>query len=102
MYSIRLNPDEVASLQYLADAAGVPGSTLARSWIVERIQEEQAGPSDAEAEVLPLRGTSPTFSDTSANRTRATPIASGSRRYGGTCPRLWGHRCPGLWATLLG
>ncbi len=71
MYSIRLNPDEVASLQYIPDAAGVPGSTLARSWIVERIQEEQAGLSDAEAELLPLRGTSPTYSGTSANRTRS-------------------------------
>ncbi len=51
VYSIRLNPDEVAALQSIADAAGVPGSTLARSWIVERIQEEQAGLSDAEAEL---------------------------------------------------
>src|ERR1700680_3747288 len=51
VYSIRLNPDEVAALQSLADAAGVPGSTLARSWIVERIREEQAGLSDAEAEL---------------------------------------------------
>ena len=51
VYSIRLNPDEVAALQSIADAAGVPGSTLARSWIVQRIQEEQAGLSDAEAEL---------------------------------------------------
>jgi len=51
VYSIRLNPDEVAALQSIAYAAGVPGSTLARSWIVERIQEEQAGLSDAEAEL---------------------------------------------------
>ncbi len=51
VYSIRLNPDEVTALQSIADAAGVPGSTLARSWIVERIQEEQAGLSDAEAEL---------------------------------------------------
>lgn len=51
VYSIRLNPDEVAALQAISDAAGVPGSTLARSWIVERIQEEQAGLSDAEAEL---------------------------------------------------
>ena len=50
VYSIRLNPDEVAALQSIADAAGVPGSTLARAWIVERIQEE-AGLSDAEAEL---------------------------------------------------
>ena len=51
VYSIRLNTDEVAALQSIADAAGVPGSTLARSWIVERIQEEEAGLSDAEAEL---------------------------------------------------
>lgn len=51
VYSIRLNPAEVAALQSLAETAGVPGSTLARSWIVERIQEEQAGLSDAEAEL---------------------------------------------------
>ena len=51
VYSIRLNPDEVAALQSIADAAGVPGSTLARSWIVERIQEDRAGLSDAEAEL---------------------------------------------------
>ena len=51
VYSIRLNPDEVAALQSIADAAGVPGSTLARSWIVQRIQEEQAGLSDAEAKL---------------------------------------------------
>ncbi len=51
VYSIRLNPDEVAALQAISDAAGIPGSTLARSWIVERIQEEKAEVSDAEAEL---------------------------------------------------
>ncbi len=51
VYSIRLNLDEVAALETIADAAGVPGSTLARSWIVERMQEEQVGLSDAEAEL---------------------------------------------------
>jgi hypothetical protein len=51
VYSIRLNPDEVAALQSLAEAAGVPGSTLARSWIVERIREERSELSDAEAEL---------------------------------------------------
>lgn len=51
VYSVRLNPDEVAALQSLADAAGVPASTLARAWIVDRIREEQAGVSDAEAEL---------------------------------------------------
>ena len=51
VYSVRLNPDEVAALQSLADAAGVPASTLARAWIVDRIREEQAGLTDAEAEL---------------------------------------------------
>jgi predicted transcriptional regulator len=51
VYSIRLNPNEVGALQSIAEAAGIPGSTLARAWIVERIQEEQAGLSDAEAEL---------------------------------------------------
>jgi hypothetical protein len=51
VYSIRLNPDEVAALQSRAETAGIPGSTLARSWIVERIQQEQAGLSDAQAEL---------------------------------------------------
>lgn len=51
VYSIRLNPEEVAALQPVADAAGVPGSTLARSWIVERIQEERGWISDAGAEL---------------------------------------------------
>jgi hypothetical protein len=51
VYSIRLNPDEVAALQSIAETAGIPGSTLARSWIVERIQEEGVGLNDAEAEL---------------------------------------------------
>jgi hypothetical protein len=51
VYSIRLDPDEVIALQTIADAAGLPPSTLARSWIVERIREEQAGLNDAEAEL---------------------------------------------------
>lgn len=51
VYSIRLNPEEVAALQALAEVAGVPGSTLARSWIVERIREQQTGLNDAEAEL---------------------------------------------------
>jgi hypothetical protein len=51
VYSIRLDPDEVLALQAIADAAGLPASTLARSWIVERIREEQTGLGDAEAEL---------------------------------------------------
>lgn len=51
VYSIRLNPDEVEALQNLAASAGVPASTLARSWIVERIRDERVELSDAEAEL---------------------------------------------------
>jgi hypothetical protein len=51
VYSIRLNPDEVVALHALADAAGLPASTLARSWIVERIREEETELTDAEAEL---------------------------------------------------
>jgi hypothetical protein len=43
VYSIRLDPDEVVALQTIAEAADLPPSTLARSWIVERIREEQTG-----------------------------------------------------------
>jgi hypothetical protein len=38
VYSVRLNADEVAGLQELADEAGLPASTLVRSWIVERLR----------------------------------------------------------------
>src|ERR1700730_256392 len=40
VYSIRLNPEEVAEVQTLAEAAGPPASTLVRSWIIERIRAE--------------------------------------------------------------
>lgn len=51
VYSIRLNPEEVAEVQALADAAGLPASTLVRSWIIERIRAEHGEVSDAEAEL---------------------------------------------------
>ena len=40
VYSIRLDPEEVVALQTIAEAAELPPSTLARSWIVERIREQ--------------------------------------------------------------
>ena len=49
VYSIRLYPDEVVALRAFADAAGVPSSTLVRSWILEHT--EQGEVSDAEAEL---------------------------------------------------
>jgi hypothetical protein len=51
VYSIRLNPDEVAAVQSLADDAGIPPSTLVRSWIVERVRVEQGEVGSAEAEL---------------------------------------------------
>jgi len=55
VFSIRLNADEVAALQSLADMAGLPASTLARAWIVERLREEQEDAGDAEAELRAAR-----------------------------------------------
>jgi predicted transcriptional regulator len=37
VYSIRLSDDEVTAIQRLADSAGVPSSTLVRSWIIEQL-----------------------------------------------------------------
>jgi hypothetical protein len=47
VYSVRLNPSEVAAVQAAADRAGLPTSTLVRSWIVERATSENAGNGDA-------------------------------------------------------
>ncbi|MPZ28826.1 MAG: hypothetical protein GEV12_21115 [Micromonosporaceae bacterium] len=43
VYSVRLSDDEIAAIQRLADAAGVPSSTLVRSWIVEQITHMSPG-----------------------------------------------------------
>ncbi|MGH3518267.1 MAG: hypothetical protein ACRDQ7_12780 [Haloechinothrix sp.] len=37
VYSVRLSDDEIAEIQRLAQSAGVPASTLVRSWITQRI-----------------------------------------------------------------
>lgn len=44
VYSVRLNPEEVAGLNELADQAGLPASTLVRSWILDRLQSGGASP----------------------------------------------------------
>lgn len=44
VYSVRLNPDEVAALQEYADEEGLPASTLVRSWIIERLRSNGAAP----------------------------------------------------------
>jgi hypothetical protein len=47
MFSLRLNPDELAELQSLAEARTVPASTLVRGWIMQRLIAERGTPSDA-------------------------------------------------------
>lgn len=49
VYSVRLYPDEIVALRALADASGVPASTLVRSWILEHTERDQI--SDAESEL---------------------------------------------------
>ncbi|HVX46661.1 MAG TPA: hypothetical protein VHC49_22400 [Mycobacteriales bacterium] len=41
VYSVRLNEDEYEAVQQVADAAHLPASTLVRSWILARLDEEQ-------------------------------------------------------------
>lgn len=52
VYSVRLTADEVAAVQDAADRAGLPASTLVRSWIVERLKS--GSPSAAEANLRAL------------------------------------------------
>jgi hypothetical protein len=49
MFSLRLNPDEIAELQAVAEARAVPASTLARGWIMQRLVAERGAPSDTAA-----------------------------------------------------
>lgn len=42
VYSVRLSPEEYAQVQQVADARHLPPSTLVRSWILERLQQEQS------------------------------------------------------------
>jgi hypothetical protein len=44
VYSVRLNPSEVTALQEYADEAGLPASTLVRSWIIERLRSDGTAP----------------------------------------------------------
>ena len=55
VYSIRLNPEEIAAIQKIAEGASLPASTLVRSWIVERIRDERGENSDAEAELQAIQ-----------------------------------------------
>ncbi|MHB1526466.1 MAG: hypothetical protein ACYCZN_09330 [Candidatus Dormibacteria bacterium] len=51
VYSVRLNLEEVASLQALAEEVGVPASTLVRSWIVDQLRSARGEFGEAEAEL---------------------------------------------------
>ena len=51
MFSVRLNPDELAAVQELAREQGVPASSLARGWLIQRIAAERSEPDDAKAAV---------------------------------------------------
>jgi hypothetical protein len=46
MFSLRLNPNELAELQAVAEARGVPASTLVRGWITQRLTAEHTTPND--------------------------------------------------------
>jgi hypothetical protein len=51
VYSVRLGEDEIAEVQRRAESAGVPASTLVRSWILERITEPRGGRTDLDPAV---------------------------------------------------
>ena len=42
VYSVRLNQDEYDAVQRVADAAHLPASTLVRSWILARLEQERS------------------------------------------------------------
>ena len=42
VYSVRLSQDEYDAVQRVADAAHLPPSTLVRSWILARLDEQQS------------------------------------------------------------
>ena len=51
VYSIRLAEDEIAEVQRLAVSAGVPASTLVRSWIMQRLKQTRAGEGSIDPDV---------------------------------------------------
>jgi hypothetical protein len=50
-FSLRLNPEELAEVQAVADDRGVPASTLVRGWIVRQLATERNAPTDTAAVV---------------------------------------------------
>jgi hypothetical protein len=51
MFSLRLNPDELAAVQDLARESDVPASALVRGWIMQRLAAERSAPTDTAAVV---------------------------------------------------
>jgi hypothetical protein len=51
MFSLRLNPEELAAVQRLARDSDVPASALVRGWIVQRLEAELSTPTDTAAVV---------------------------------------------------
>jgi len=54
MFSIRLNPDELAELERYAGQRGLPARTLARAWILVRLRDETGDHDDLRARVARL------------------------------------------------
>jgi hypothetical protein len=54
MFSIRLNPDELAELERYAGQRGLPARTLARAWILARLREEAGSQDELRARVARL------------------------------------------------
>jgi hypothetical protein len=54
MFSIRLNPDELAELEAYAGTRGLPARTLARAWILARLRQETGDQDDLRARVARL------------------------------------------------
>lgn len=52
VYSIRLTESEIASLEAAAEKAGLPAATLARTWISERLADDDATDVHAIADAL--------------------------------------------------
>lgn len=50
IFTVRLNPDELAAVQQLAGKRGIPAATLVRGWIVRQLAAEHAAPTDAAAD----------------------------------------------------
>lgn len=51
MFSLRLNPEEFAAVQELANSSDVPVSALVRGWIVQRLAVEHDVPTGTAAVV---------------------------------------------------